>query len=298
MKKSASTDLHGRITQQIVDIIESGAGVYQMPWHNAEGTLSVPKNPIGNYCYHGINILSLWAARQKYCFTTNQWATYRQWASVGAQVRREEKGTPTVFYRPVVAGDNRETDMTENKKDAEPHYGRPFITKMATVFNSDQVDGYSPETIDVSEELCHDKAEKIIIGSGARILWGGNRACYIPSRDEIHLPPLRSFISSDAYYGVAFHELTHWTGHQSRCARDLTNRFGSSSYAMEELIAELGAAFFSAESEVSLAPRVDHAQYIASWLEVMKQDNKAIFTAAAKANEACSFVLSILNDKN
>ncbi len=168
---------------------------------------------------------------------------------------------------------------------------RPFILNTATVFNGDQVDGFPGEVAQIPLNHRHDQAESIIAQSGARILWGGDTACYLPGRDEIHLPPPANFVSAEAYYSVAFHELTHWTGHADRCARDLTGRFGSSAYAMEELIAELGAAFMAAEVVISQEPRIDHAQYIGCWLDVLQQDARAIFTAASKASDACRFLL-------
>ena len=287
----SNRDLHQRITQQIITAIEAGAGNYQMPWNRKGLASELPQNPIGKYQYHGINVLSLWASQQLNVFTTGHWATYRQWLSIGAHVRKGEKGSPTVFYQPIIKDAELSTSVDGEMTPAN-RVGRPFIAKTATVFNADQVDGFNPVDIEVIHDRRHDQAEKIINNSGARILWGGNKACYLPSRDEIHLPLLENFISMEAYYGVAFHELVHWTGHSSRCARDLSGRFGSSGYAMEELVAELGAAYMSAEAGVDQQPRLDHARYIESWLDVLKNDTNAIFFAAARATEACRFLCS------
>jgi antirestriction protein ArdC len=286
--QTVRNDLHQRITQQIIQAIEAGAGDYRMPWNTSGSSASLPQNPVGKYEYHGINVLSLWASQQNRAFTTGRWATYRQWLSIGAQVRKGETGSPTVFYQPIMGDDDRENNVDSASAQGRP--GRPFILKMATVFNADQVDGFHPEHVAPPADQRHDMAEQVIKNSKARILWGGEKACYLPTRDEIHLPHPEEFVSAEAYYGVAFHELIHWTGNESRCARDLSGRFGSAAYAMEELVAELGAAFLSAEVGASLQLRKDHAQYIGSWLEILRDDSRAIFVAAARANEACAFL--------
>jgi antirestriction protein ArdC len=262
-----------------------------MPWNTAGSSASLPQNPVGKYQYHGINLLSLWASQQLRTFTSGQWATYRQWQSIGAQVRKGETGSATVFYQPIIAGD--QTNSADNSEGSQGDRGsRPFILKMATVFNADQVDGFHPESVTLPAALRHELAERVIKESGARMLWGGDKACYLPTRDEIHLPPPGTFVSSEAYYGVAFHELVHWTGHPSRCARDLSGKFGSAAYAMEELVAELGASFISAETGIDTEPRADHASYIKTWLEVLQRDYHAVFVAAAKANMAAQYLSS------
>jgi antirestriction protein ArdC len=291
MAPQFTQNLYDRITRQIIEAIETGAGTYQMPWNNLREGHALPSNPVGKYQYHGINVLGLWASQQLRAFTTGHWATYRQWASIGAQVRKGEKGSPTVFFQPSTPSTPDEHRDHEDQASSRRQGARPFIAKLASVFNADQVDGFHRENTPPPLDQKHEQAESVIAQSGARILWGGDAACYLPSRDEIHLPPPVNFVSAEAYYSVAFHELTHWTGHTDRCARDLAGRFGSSAYAMEELIAELGAAFMAAEVGISQEPRIDHAQYINSWLDVLQQDARAIFTAASKASDACRFLL-------
>ena len=288
--QTVRNDLHQRITQQIIEAMEAGAGEYRMPWNTKGSSASLPQNPVGKYQYHGINVLSLWASQQLRAFTTGRWATYRQWLSIGAQVRKGETGSPTVFYQVIMGDDDRETSVECTSTQGRP--GRPFILKMATVFNADQVDGFHPEHVAPPAEQRQDMAEQVIRNSKARILWGGEKACYLPNRDEIHLPHPEDFVSAEAYYGVAFHELVHWTGHEARCARDLSGRFGSAAYAMEELVAELGAAFISAETGVEQHPRNDHASYISSWLTVLKSDARGIFSAASHASKAAQYILT------
>lgn len=297
MPQRIHADLYQGVTQAIVAAIEAGAGEYRMPWNTRlcfGAAVGIPHNPVGRYGYKGINTLSLWCSQQAYSYPTTEWATFRQWQSIGAQVRKGEKGTQTVFYKPADT-DNRDAGDVD---DAQPSTHR-FVARAAHVFNAAQVDGYVPPSSPPLPEIeRHEEAEHLITASNATIHHGGPRACYVPSRDEIHLPPPGAFHNSAAYYGVALHELTHWTGHERRCPRDLQNRFGTEAYAMEELIAELGSAFLSAEIGLAAEPRIDHARYIESWLKVLKNDKRAIFTAAAKASQATTFLTQLATKAN
>ena len=280
-------DLHQRITNQIIAAIEAGAGDYQMPWNPklCTGTaIARPHNPVGHYAYHGINIVALWASQQHSAYASAEWATFRQWQAAGAHVRKGEKGTLTVFFKAVEAG-----QQSTGNDEQEPR--RHFIAKAAYVFNAAQVDGFIPApTPELAPIKRHAAAETFIKASKASIYHDSRQACYIPSKDEIHLPPDGAFKDAQSYYSVALHELVHWSGHASRCDRDLRNRFGSEAYAAEELIAELGSAFLCAELGISPEPRIDHARYIESWLRILKGDKRAIFTAAAKANQAVGYL--------
>jgi antirestriction protein ArdC len=293
MTKASPPELHRRITEQIAQAIQAGAGEYRMPWHAATGTggtLRAPHNPVGKYLYRGINILTLWCAQQSQGFRSSQWASYRQWLTAGRQVRQGEIGTPTVTYRKLtpISEATGEKKLNNVETDLRP---RLLLVRSGTVFNVDQVDGAEPLLVDCSAEPePFPVAAALIAKSGAVIRPNRAYACYVPAVDEIHLPPRSSFVSEDAYYGVAFHELTHWTGHPARCARDLGGRFGSDSYAMEELIAELGSAFLSAEVGISATPRLDHAQYIDSWLRVLRSDTKAVSLAAGKASQSVAYL--------
>ena len=142
-------------------------------------------------------------------------------------------------------------------------------------------------------------ASVIVVATGATIHHGGGRAFYRPSTDSVQLPPREAFIGTptstpaESDYSTLCHELCHGTSHESRCNRQLGKRFGDQAYAVEELVAELGAAFLCADLRITDAPRTDHAQYLASWLAVMKADKKAIFTAASKASEAAAFLAAL-----
>jgi antirestriction protein ArdC len=275
------------ITAQIVEAIEGGVLNFTMPWHHAAG---LPVNASTGNAYRGINILRLWVGQAAGSFLSNEWASYKQWQAKGAQVRKGEKGTPIVFFKPLEV--SRERDG-ETVKDTIP------LIRLSTVFNADQVDGYdagaaAPQA-DLTERL--EAAEAFAQATGADIRHGGGRAFYQPGGDYIAMPARELFTgtetssATEAYYSTLLHELTHWTGHKSRLARlELKNRFGDEGYAFEELVAELGAAFACQSLGITTVPREDHAAYIQSWLKVLKGDSKAVFKAAAEAQKALDFL--------
>ncbi|MCC5986026.1 MAG: DUF1738 domain-containing protein [Rhodobacteraceae bacterium] len=284
-----SRDIYAEVTGKLVAAIEADPGDPVMPWHRG-GANAIPRNALTAQEYQGVNILNLWVVGQLSGFTSNVWGTYKQWKAIGAQVRKGEKSTPVVFYKQVVK--RAESDEDEDAETIR-------ILKYSTAFNADQVDGWQPPDAAAStpplERL--EAVDTIIAGTGARIIECGASAYYRPASDTIHMPDPNRFFDTESgtrtenFYAVLLHELTHWTGHPTRCDRDLRNRFGSEAYAMEELIAELGAAFCCARLGLSPSPREDHARYLANWLKVLKADNKAVFTAAAKAQAAVDYIL-------
>jgi antirestriction protein ArdC len=277
-------NLFERITAQIADAITSGAADFVMPWHRTGKALDFPTNAISGRAYRGLNVLTLWMNGQAAGFETGQWATYRQWNDNGAQVRKGERGS-TIFFWQQRGHDNREQDGGEDRRRGG------FIAKSFTVFNADQVDGFLPI---VRPQLAEDerdaRAEEFVHQVGATIQHGGDRAYYAPGSDTIQMPDFGQFKSSNGFYSTLAHELTHWTGAKHRLDRQLGNRFGSEAYAMEELVAELGAAFTCARLELKTEPRLDHAPYIASWLKALRSDPRAIFTAATKAQDAADYL--------
>src|SRR5205823_14311093 len=163
-----------------------------------------------------------------------------------------------------------------------------------TVFNVDQCENL-PDSITTGKPMrvrnpdARDGlADEFLRTTGADIREGHGEAMYVPSRDFISIPAFQAFKGADHFYNVAFHELTHWTGHKSRLNRDLKNRFGSRHYSAEELVAELGAAFLSAE--FGFDGDVRNAGYIATWIELLKSDKRAFFTAASKASKAADYL--------
>lgn len=280
---SERSDIYTRITNQIIDAIDSGAGSYRMPWQTSDEFTFSPINADSKKPYRGINILMLAAGAQKHGYNHGLWATYKQWQELGAQVRKGEKATSVVFWK---------FSNIESEDDGE-NSGRaiPFAREYH-VFNAGQVDGYEMpkvEPVNTGERI--QNAERFFDALHADIRHGGNRAFYSPATDHIQLPNFEMFASPEAYYSVRSHESVHWSGAKHRLDRNLSRRFGDDAYAAEELIAELGAAFLSGELGLSCEPRTDHAPYVASWLKVLKNDKRAIFTAASKAQSAVDWII-------
>jgi antirestriction protein ArdC len=283
--KKERFDIHQHITDKIVTAIERGAGEFRLPWHRSTGNIMRPINISSKKAYRGVNVVALWAYSEASGYSSGTWGTYRQWAESGAQVRKGEKAAYVVFYKELeIAAETGEAE-TETR----------LFARATPVFAAEQVDGYRPPVIDTPPVIPMtpiEQAEAFVAATGAQIDHGGTRAFYRPSTDSIQLPPREAFVGSststpaESYYSTLLHELTHWTSAETRCNRQLGRRFGDQAYAMEELVAEPGAAFLCADLQITDEPRADHAQYLATWLSVMKEDKKAIFTAASKASGA------------
>jgi len=276
-----NTVLYQTVTNTIVAAIESGSDTWQMPWNNA---VSLPENALTENAYRGVNILSLWASAQIQGFSASHWASYKQWSQLGAFVRKGERGTPIIFY-------------SEFEVEGEKGVEKAVMAKSSFVFNACQVENYDPGF--ESETDLIDKiggCESFVARTGAEIRIGGSQAFYKKSEDYIQMPAKSLFVGTptsnptESWYATLFHELTHWTGPETRIGREMGRRFGDQAYAAEELTAELGSAFLCAMLGVSPVPREDHAGYISSWLTLLKGDSKAIFFAAARAQEAVDYL--------
>lgn len=288
--------IYETITKQIVDAIESGASGKDLvtPWTSA-ATSGRPINLVSRKPYRGVNILSLWIASQLKGYSSPTWATFKQWSDRGASIRKGEKATQIVFWKSL----NIKDDEADSDADGENEKSIMFA-KGYHVFNATQVTGYdeAPPVSRADKTAVIANADAFVGALGAKIVHGEGGAYYRPSTDTVNMPPRQDFVGSktstptEAYYSVLLHELTHWTGHKSRLDRLALSRFGSEQYAAEELVAELGAAFLCADLGLSLSPRPDHAQYIASWLKALKADPRAIFQAASKAQQAVDFMNS------
>lgn len=287
-------DIHQEVTNRIVDAIES-AGEFQLPWiTNKGGSFARPVNIDTKNAYNGVNVLSLWVSGQANDYQSNVWGTYRQWQKSDCQVRKGEKSAIVVFYKKFdVENQNAQTGQLETEE--------RMFARASWVFNAAQVDGYEIETRELSEEEIFDpvvRAEAFANSTKADIDEGGDEACYMASTDVIQMPDRNRFTGTEtispaeAFYSTLCHELVHWAGSKTRLDRDLTGRFGSDSYAVEELVAELGAAFLCGDLGITLEPRIDHAQYIKHWLKILKEDNKAIFTAASKASQSANWLIA------
>ncbi len=275
------SDLYQTVTDKIISDLESGRLPWVQPWSNrASGGL--PINATTRRAYSGINVLLLWGSAQVAGYSAQSWLTYKQAQAVGAQVRKGEKAT-TIYYA------DRFVPKAEHAKPKEDQRAVYFL-KSYSVFNVAQCDGIAePDHVPMPERQAIERAEQVIADTGAHISVGGDVACFVPSLDLIKLPPQQAFSEQINYYRTAFHELGHWTGHASRLDRAYGKRFGDTAYAREELVAEMSSAFVCASLDIQ--PTVRHADYIASWLEVLRGDNKAIFTAASHASKAADYIL-------
>jgi antirestriction protein ArdC len=290
MQQSEKQDIYTRITNQIVSHLEKGVRPWVKPWNaeHAAGRITRPLRHNGKP-YSGINVLSLWASAVAQNFAAPIWMTFKQALELDGHIRKGEKGSLVVYADSITRKD------TDEKTGDEIDREIPFL-KGYTVFNVEQIDGlpevYYAKAAPILDPVARiEHAEKFFAASGATIRHGGNRALYSIAVDAIQMPPFESFQDADSYYATLAHECTHWTGSKTRLDRDFGgHRFGSEGYAIEELVAELGAAFLCADLELALEPREDHASYIATWLKVLAADNRALFTAAAHAQRAAEFI--------
>jgi len=276
--------LYQEITDRMVAELEAGAAPWLKPWKSsiANGTGIMPSNAITGRGYRGINVCILWGERAARGYERNQWLTYKQAQTAGAQVRKGEKAAQIVFTKKLNVKDK------ETAEEKQISMLRPYW-----VFNAAQVDGL-PDLADAptlpTPEARHHKAECFIAATGASIRHGGNEACFIPSLDYIQMPPFGAFKTVEGYYATCLHELGHHSGHSTRLDRKLDGRFGTRSYAAEELIAELTSAFLCAH--LGIEGDLRHAGYLKTWAELLRHDNRAIFTAAAKAQQAADYLRS------
>ena len=286
-----ANDLFESITTQIITDIETGAaGTWRMPWHtlaDAGTPVSVDGRP-----YRGMNALWLPMVAATNDWASGMWATYRGWQRHDAQVRRGAKATQVVLWKSTTgaADDRHEGDDNEPSR-------RRLLARTYSVFATEQVDG-ADEIISRRNErdASRDTPERIgaadtyFAAIGATVIEGGNRAYYQPSTDTIHVPPLAQFEHAAHHAATKSHEHIHWTGPDHRLDRDMSGRFGSDSYAAEELVAELGAAMWCAQMGLSAVTRQDHASYLAGWLRVLRTDARALVTVASRAQAAVDYL--------
>jgi len=271
------TDIYQTVTDAMIAALEAGTAPWVKPWDSTTGS-AMPHNGITGRNYNGINVLVLMLAQHKGGYGSNGWVTYNQAANAGGNVRRGEKGTHVVFW-----------NFLEKEKDGKLE--RIPMAKPFTVFNVEQCENL-PVKVWEAPTLSDDVADALVQAAGVKVVIGGNAACYIPAQDMVRMPPREAFKSLDGYRSTLLHEATHWTGHKSRLDRDFTGRFGTEAYAVEELIAELGAAFLCARLGVNQDGGLRHnADYIGEWLKVLKQDKRAIFTASSAAQKASTFLM-------
>jgi antirestriction protein ArdC len=284
MSPSARSDVYARVTQAIVAAINAGAGTWRMPWHHCGAAVSRPTNVASGKPYRGINIVSLWVAAYGGGYANGVWGTYRQWQALGAQVRKGEHASIGVLWKEVRAKGDKDSD------DEDSDHRRLFARAFG-LFNADQVDGYAPEpgpVLPESERLA--AAERFIAALGINTLYGASSAHYHVGEDRIYMPDFSAFHEAHGFYATHIHEAAHASGAAHRLDRDFSDRWTRHALAMEEATAELTASFLLADLGIAHEPRPDHAAYIASWLQLLKDEPRAIFTAASKAQAAADWM--------
>lgn len=284
-------NLYAQVTARVIAELEQGRLPWVQPWESARCGCTMPHNAGTGRAYSGINVLILWAAVVEGGYRSQGWLTYRQCELVGGHVRKGEKGA-TVCYadRFTPKGDE------DRARDEDREARQVAFLKRFTVFNVDQCDGLPDSFTSVAalppEQKMVPHADALIRASGADVRIGGDQAFYAPALDMIALPPKAAYPEPINWYRTALHELGHWTGHESRLARDLSGSHGGKAYAREELVAELASAFTCAS--LSIHPTVRHADYIGAWLEMLREDERAVFRAASLASKAADYLLAFM----
>ena len=283
--------LYQEITDKIVAELEAGRLPWMQPWGTSavQAPMSMPKNAATQRRYSGINVLILWGAVVQHGFPGQSWLTFRQALGMGGNVRKGERGTTVVFADRFIPDQER---ARAREQDDEPS-AIPFL-KRFTVFNAAQCDGLPDDAAIIPpplpEGLILPEVEALIRASGADLRLGGDRAFYSAALDYIQVPRPEAYFDPVNWHRTALHELGHWSGAPNRLGRDLSGRYGSKCYAREELVAEMTAAFTCAT--LGITPTVRHADYIGSWLEVLREDDRAIVRAASAASKAAEFLLT------
>lgn len=282
---SAHDSLYETITNDLIAELKQGVAPWVKPWTAEGGGMPLlPHNAVSGHRYQGVNVLILWSASIRKGYRSPTWIGYQQALGWGGHVNKNEKATAIVYGSTFVPKDERD-------KPEEEQHPVPFL-KRRFVFNVEQTAGLPEQCYAVAEpkplSMAMEQVEIFLRRIGAEVRHGGDRACYVPMLDCIALPLPKAFESAPHYYATSLHEHAHWTGHQRRLNRDLSGRFGEASYAAEELVAEMTAAFLCAV--LSIPGRLRHAEYLGSWLALLQHDARAIFTAASKATEAARYL--------
>ena len=268
------------VTRRLVDLIQTGShGQWAMPWHTHDlSDLLCARNATTGNRYAGANVITLALDALERGYPTGAWATYKQWQTAGAQVRKGEQAAHIIKW---ITTNNDNTHEPDNAN--EPH-SRRLVPRVYAVFNAHQVDGHTPTQTQPTEST---PASHWLSRIDADVHYGGDRAYYAPPADRIYCPAPEQFDDPEAFWSTILHEHIHWTGHRSRLDRlNPDTTFGSADYATEELIAELGAAIAAARLDISPQPRADHAAYLAHWLDILNEDPTALFRTAAAAQRA------------
>jgi antirestriction protein ArdC len=285
-------DLHQIVTDRIIATIEAGTAPWMKPW-TSSGPTTRPLRSTGQP-YNGVNVLTLWLDAEEQGYSSPYWFGFQTALKLGAHVRKGEKGSMIVYA-------NKTLKTEENPNTGEEEVRAIPFLKQSFVFNAAQIDCLPEHFYTAGKSAEREPESKIsrlddfFRHTGADLRHGGGRAFYRIDADYIQMPEFEDFLTGDGYYATLAHEMAHWTRHPQRLNRDMgRKRWGDAGYAMEELVAEMAAAFLCADLAITPETRADHAAYIASWLEVLKGDKRAIFTAASKASQAAEYLQALV----
>ncbi len=288
-------DVYQTVTNTIVEMLESSVSdeSWKRPWSSLAGSGHswMPYNANSKRHYRGINVPLLLMTASAKGYVSNEWATFKGWKKLGAKVSKGEKATHIVFWK--------KTSRVVTNNDGEEETKSGLIARGYCVFNANQVENYEPKAPKASEELseperiqrAEDCVNDYIERENISVQYGGDRAFYAPSFDIIQMPIRKAFKTKEDFYATLLHECTHSTGAKHRLNREFGKRFGDGAYAMEELVAELGAAMQCSVLGVNDHPREDHAKYLKHWIKVLKEDKRAIFTVSSKAQAASDYII-------
>ncbi|MCE2731601.1 MAG: ssDNA-binding domain-containing protein [Rickettsiaceae bacterium] len=304
MENKERGDFYKEVTNKIIAALENNTRPWVQPWDG--GILPIPMRH-NNRLYQGINTLILWQAASEGGYNSPYWMTFKQAKLLGGNIKKGEKAATIFYASSCTLGNNEEEDKQKERSgqnlalnQEQKSIYKKFM-KSYKVFNANQIDGLQEKYYKVLSTENNTKEleklprlEEFVKNTKANVKHGGIRAYYRESSDHIQMPEMKLFKNSNAYYSTLCHELTHWSGSKERLNRNLGGkRFGDSGYAMEELVAELGAVFLCSLLGINPDAREDHAPYIASWLKVLKSDKRAIFNAASLAQSASNYLLEL-----
>jgi antirestriction protein ArdC len=288
--RASRVSLYDEVTDRIVRELEAGTVPWVKPWKASGVALGLPRSAATRRNYSGVNVLILWDASINHDFAAQEWLTFRQALSLGGHVRKSERGVTICYADRFIPDAERERARESGDDPASV----PFL-KRFTVFNISQCEGLPAHVAPAPHSYADaDKwpvVKAFVASTGAIIREGWRDAAYYPGEDCIRIITGAAFPSAEEYFSTVFHELAHWTAHPSRLNRDLRHRYGSTAYGREELIAELASAFLCAH--FGIVPQIRHADYLGSWLKILKEDSRAIFHAASQASKAADYLLGL-----
>lgn len=293
-------ELADQVTNEVIAQLEQGKVFWKKPWTS----YGLPKNYKSGRQYEGFNAFFLNYITDKKNYKTPYFITYKQAQELGGNVRKGEKGTQIIFWK--IYG-NKVGEKTTSAGETKDIVQNKFIPFIWTVFNIDQVEGVEfalPVNVTRTEneiiEACQSVVDNYPV-PGPNIQHGGSQAYYAPYSDKVQMPDISTFVNSQAYHSILFHELIHSTGHEIRLNRfteeDKATRFGDINYSKEELVAEMGASFLNAFTGIKDVVFENSIAYLQSWIQKLKDDKTMIIYASTKAFKAASFILGLAAEK-